>query len=116
MQERVIVCDRYKPCWLAYGSVVPAVKEDICSLLSHIPDPDLVVYVDCEPTTKRRRLLARCETTVTAEVWAEGYDLVLSSYRHVLRVWNSDEIDLVYAELKKQLDRYIYKWNTIELI
>jgi thymidylate kinase len=104
---RVAICDRYKPCYLAYGFVVSSVYEDICDLLMNIPEAEYIFYIDAHIDLIMKRLASKEPDEIHNKslliAYANAYEQILESQSNVVRIYNNEDIRDVYQKFKKEI-------------
>ena len=104
---KVIICDRHKPCWLAYGFLVGPVYKDICDLLQKIPEPNYTFYIHAPISLVKERLSRRGDKSYTSGAFACAYEQILGSMRNVIRISNDKSIEDTYSEFRDHIFRIL---------
>ena len=99
-RTQVLICDRHKPCWLAYGYMVGGVYSDILDLLKGIPDPDHVFYIYASVNTIKTRLKKRGDSSNTTEAFAKAYEDVFKNDNNVTYISNDRSINETFSEFR----------------
>lgn len=103
LSNNVLICDRYKYCYLAYAYQVSSTFGDICHLLKTVPEADYVLYIDTDPSIAQKRLDMREEKINDLKGFAKAYKHLFKSYKNVIRIENNDNLSYSYGRFRSEL-------------
>lgn len=101
--NRIVVCDRYSYCYMAYALQVGDVEQYVFSLLKNVRKADLIIYVDADIETLEERLRLKNEAERHLEGFMQGYEQLFNMIDvPVVRIHNND-LEESLAKIKEQL-------------
>lgn len=99
-KDKIVICDRYKLCYLAYAYQVNSTFIDISKLLESVIDPDYYIFINTDIEVAKKRLLARNEDIFHIEGFEAAYLEIIKGLNNVICIPSNDEFGSTYNIFK----------------